>query len=559
MSRGTVIHRLVALARAGMRAEGSRELACVLGVDELVILVRDLAVDHFIPAPGFAQTIRGGPSWRQFVRTWRHAGRYSAHVEMPSGNERDALALVVGDIALVLLGGRPDAQALDEIDPLLPLLACALEAEQRALFSEGQAADARAAAGRAHALATALDSARAEGAKLNAELREEHARRDDFLAMLAHELRNPLSPLATSIELLRARIPDAQSARALEIMARQTRQLSRLVEDLLDVSRVRRGRIELRRTPLSLSQSLSDALEASRPLLEARRHEVVVEEARDVLHVNADAVRLSQVFSNLLHNAAKYTDPGGRIEVASWRTATHAIVRIRDSGIGISPEMLPRVFDLFTQAPVSLDRAQGGLGIGLTLVRALVELHGGDITAESAGLGQGSAFTVRLPLCASPSTPSAPPRPLVQGKPDRALRVLIVEDNEDAAESLAEVARHLGHEVEIAYTGITALQMAADLDLDLILLDIGLPGMDGYEVARRLRRSLLRDVILVALTGYGTEEDKRRTREAGFDEHVVKPLMPETLHRIFERASARRPSCGESPADCATERGEAGG
>ena len=550
MANGDTIRRFAALAGAPERLDAARRLADLLGVEELTVLVRDLAVDHFIPAPGFTQTIRGGPSWRRFVGSWQVPGRHTARVEMPCGQEREALALVVGGIALVLLGGRPDARSLDEIDPLLPLLACALEAEQRARFAEGQAADARTAAGRAHALAAALDGARAEGAKLNAELREEHARRDDFLAMLAHELRNPLSPLATSVEILRTRTTDAQSARALDIMARQTRQLSRLVEDLLDVSRVRRGRIELRRTPLSLSQLLADAIEASRPLLEARRHEVVVEEARDPLHVHADAVRMAQIFSNLLHNAAKYTDPGGRIEVAAWRTAGDAIVRIRDSGIGISAEVLPRIFDLFTQAPVSLDRAQGGLGIGLTLVRALVELHGGGITAESAGLGQGSTFTLRLPLCtapaAAPETPS--PQPTIAA-PGRGLRVLIVEDNEDAAESLAEVTRHFGHEVAVAYSGVTALQVAADLDLHLILLDIGLPGMDGYEVARRLRRSVKRDVVLVAITGYGSEEDKRRSREAGFDDHVVKPVMPDALQRVLERAYRARRKASSLEAD----------
>jgi signal transduction histidine kinase/ActR/RegA family two-component response regulator len=541
MGQADTIRQFAALASAPVRLDAARELAALLGVEELTVLVRDRAVDHFIPAPGFTPTIRGGPSWRRFVGSLQVPGRHTARVEMPCGHERDALALVVGGIALVLLGGRPVAHSLDEIDPLLPLLACALEAEQRARFAEGQAAEARTAAGRAHALAAALDGARAEGAKLNAELREEHARRDDFLAMLAHELRNPLSPLATSVELLRTRTADEQSTRALDIMARQTRQLSRLVEDLLDVSRVRRGRIDLRRAPLSLSQLLADALEASRPLLEARRHEVVVEEARDPLHVHADAVRIAQIFSNLLHNAAKYTDPGGRIEVAAWRTADDAIVRIRDSGIGISAEVLPRIFDLFTQAPVSLDRAQGGLGIGLTLVRALVELHGGDITAESAGLGQGSTFTLRLPLCTAPAaaaeTPSTQP---TVAAPGRGLRVLIVEDNEDAAESLAEVTRHFGHDVAVAHSGVMALQVAADLDLHLILLDIGLPGMDGYEVARRLRRSVKRDVILVAITGYGSEEDKRRSREAGFDDHVVKPVMPDALQRVLERACRAR-------------------
>jgi CheY-like chemotaxis protein/two-component sensor histidine kinase len=341
----------------------------------------------------------------------------------------------------------------------------------------------------------------------------------------------------TSIDLLR-RAPDARAAaRHLDIMARQTGQMSRLVEDLLDVSRVSRGRIELRRHRILLNDVLRDAVEAIRPTLQLRRHELKLGMADEELPVNGDGVRLTQVFSNLLHNAAKYTDPNGRIEVATFRDGDHAVVRVRDNGIGMAPEMLPRVFDLFAQAPVSLDRAQGGLGIGLTLVRALIELHGGEAVAESEGLGRGSVFTVRLPImkrAASRADP-APAQPPVPEN-ERSLRVLVVDDNEDAANSLADVLRLTGHHAEVAFSGAKALQAATDLDADLVLLDIGLPDMDGFEVARRLRRIVRRDCRLVAVTGYGTAEDTRRSLEAGFDEHVVKPVMSETLAAVIHRA-----------------------
>jgi signal transduction histidine kinase/ActR/RegA family two-component response regulator len=419
------------------------------------------------------------------------------------------------------------------------MLAAVLRAEQQAAFAIAEATEARRAARRAHAVSEALEAARAGGAKLNAELREEHRRKDDFLAMLAHELRNPLMPLVTAIDLLR-RAPDARAAaRYLDIMARQTGQMSRLVEDLLDVSRVSRGRIELRRHRILLNDVLRDAVEASRPTLQLRRHELKVSMADEELPVNGDGVRLTQVFSNLLHNAAKYTDPNGRIEVATFRDHDHAVARIRDNGIGIAPEMLPRVFDLFAQAPVSLDRSQGGLGIGLTLVRALIELHGGEVVADSEGLGRGSVFTVRLPIMerAAPRAEPPPAQPSVP-ESERSLRVLVVDDNEDAANSLADILRLTGHHAEVAFSGAKALQAATDLDVDLVLLDIGLPDMDGFEVATRLRRVVRRGSRLVAVTGYGTAEDRRRAVEAGFDEHVVKPVMSETLAAVLHRAQS---------------------
>ena len=463
-------------------------------------------------------------------------------VEFPPGARTPAVAIVTGGLALVMLGGRPIEAELAAVDTLLPLLRVALDAEQDAMLARSQAVDAAGMASRAQALTSALEGARAEAAKLNVELREEQRRKDDFLAMLAHELRNPLTPLVTAIELLRHKRADGRATdRQLDIMSRQLRQLTRLVEDLLDVSRVSHGRIELRRAPVLLAEVLGDAIEASRPLLDARGHSITLELPAEPLQLNADNVRLTQVFSNLVHNAAKYTGAAGRIVVSAERQGDEAVVRVEDNGVGIAAEMLPRVFDLFTQAPVSLARAEGGLGLGLTLVRSLVDLHGGRVTVHSAGLGCGSTFTVSLPLAMRMPARIEPPGLRRSPIPlaDQSLRVLIVDDNRDAADSLAEIWRLMGHHPEVAYSGITALQMAGDLEPDLVLLDIGLPELDGYEVARRMRRFLRRDVRFVALTGYGAEEDKRRSREAGFDEHVLKPVSPDALAGIAERAASR--------------------
>ncbi|HEV7912154.1 MAG TPA: hybrid sensor histidine kinase/response regulator, partial [Albitalea sp.] len=490
--------------------------------------------------PGFPQTLRGGPAWRDFLAACSGVPELAGEVDLPQGALRPALAIARPGIVAVLLGGRLRHGERRHLDSALPLLARMLQCEHRIVLAGAEAADARESANRAHALSAALEAARAEHARLNAQLRDEHRRKDEFLAMLAHELRNPLSPLLTSLEILRHRAVGVDvRERQIEVMARQVAQLTRLIEDLLDVSRVSRGRIELQCRPMPLRRVIDDALETCAPLLQARRHRVHVSMEDPSLTVNADAVRMSQVFANLLNNAAKYTEPRGRIVLVGQRDGDDAVVRIEDNGIGIAPTVLPFIFDLFAQGPVTTERSQGGLGIGLTLVRTLLELHRGSVTAHSAGLGQGSTFVVRLPLAAMPAasgeTRAAAP-PAADLPP---LSVLVVDDNHDAADSLATVLRLLGHHAEVAYGAAKAIQLAADLDPDLVLLDIGLPDMDGHEVARRLRRVAKRTARLVALTGYGSDDDRRRTGEAGFDEHVVKPVDPQALAELLERAAAR--------------------
>jgi signal transduction histidine kinase len=394
---------IVRLGCVGTRAEASRELALRLGVEDVLLFVRDPQIGALIPAPGLPQTVHGGRTWRAFLNGCASPGRCKGEVELPKGSTCVAHAFSEGRAALITLGGALREAELPGVTSLLPLLATILAAEQAAVLAHSEAAAAKEAADRAHVLASALEAARAEAAQLNAELRGEHRRKDEFLAMLGHELRNPLAPLVTSVELLRRHALEPTTHKAvLDVMARQTKQLARLVDDLLDVARVSRGRIELKRENLVLAEAIADAVAESRAVVDGRQHvlEIVADEA---LVVNADRVRLTQIFGNLLNNAAKYTDEGGRLELSVRRDGGDALVALEDNGIGISAEMLPRIFDLFAQGPVSLDRAQGGLGIGLTLVRTLVELHGGRITAQSAGLRRGSTFTVRLPLACAPA------------------------------------------------------------------------------------------------------------------------------------------------------------
>lgn len=364
-------------------------------------------------------------------------------------------------------------------------------------------------------------------------LREADRRKDEFLAMLAHELRNPLAPIVSAVELMELiGLPEGELQWCKQVIERQVQHLVRLVDDLLDVSRITRGKIKLRREPVELAAVITRAVETSRPIIAERRQELVIESPAAPLVLLGDLTRLAQVVSNLLNNAAKYSDEQGRIWLSVAADDGEAVVRVRDTGCGIAPEVLPHVFDLFTQADRTLDRSQGGLGIGLTLVKALAELHGGSASATSAGLGSGSEFSVRLPL--APATTASRPESERDHKAATPRRVLVVDDNVDAALSLSRLLQAAGHEVEAVHDGLAALASAPQLRPDVILLDIGLPGIDGYEVARRLRsQPETRCAVLVALTGYGQDEDRRRSQEAGFDHHLVKPVERGSLQRLF--------------------------
>jgi signal transduction histidine kinase/ActR/RegA family two-component response regulator len=378
----------------------------------------------------------------------------------------------------------------------------------------------------AHAYSELLEKERA----LRAAAEENDRRKDEYLAMLAHELRNPLAPLRNALYMLRR--PDTIPAHqqwAWDVVRRQVRQLGQLVDGLIDAARVTRGRVELKREVVDLAALVRGCCEIAKSQFAARRHEWLADLPDRPLRVEGDPLRLEQIVANLLDNAAKYTAPGGRVEISLRREGREAILDIRDTGTGIAPVLLPRIFNLFERADRSLDRGDGGLGIGLTLVRKLTELHGGSVNATSAGVGKGSCFTVRLPALVEKAGPDPPAEPTAQR------RVLVVDDNRDLAESLGMVLRLWGHDVKVVYDGPGALAAAREYRPDVIFLDIGLPGLDGYEVARRLRGPLgFRDARVVAITGYGREEDRRKAREAGFDMHLTKPVDPEDLQKLLQ-------------------------
>jgi signal transduction histidine kinase/DNA-binding response OmpR family regulator len=376
----------------------------------------------------------------------------------------------------------------------------------------------------------------AERRQAEARLEEQGRRKDEFLAMLSHELRNPLAPIRNAVEVIRRLVPhDAKLMWATDITDRQVRQLTRLVDELLDVARISQGKIVLRPEALDLGALLAECVEAQRPAMVARRQLLNQSLPPSPLWVQGDAARLQQVISNLLSNAVKYTPDGGQLSVGTWVEAGQAVVSVRDNGIGIEPELLPRVFDLFEQGQRSLDRSQGGLGVGLTLVQRLVRLHGGRVEARSAGPGQGSEFRVYLPwqAQASPEAGDETQAPAQQGQGHR---ILVVDDNADVAETTATMLELSGHRVLTAPDGLQALACVEEFEPEIVLLDIGLPGLDGYEVARRLRQlPKARRAWLVAVTGYGQPADRQRGREAGFDEHQLKPVDPQALAEMIQR------------------------
>lgn len=367
-------------------------------------------------------------------------------------------------------------------------------------------------------------------------LKDGNRQKDEFLAMLSHELRNPLAATRSALALLTASsATPEQASRFTEVIQRQTVNLVRIVDDLLDVSRVTRGLVELKRERLDLNALVPRAVDAVHAAIEAKRHEVSITLPHKPVYVDADPVRLEQVVVNLLSNAVKYTDDGGRIWIALEVEDGKACFRVRDSGKGFDPSFRERIFDLFQQGPKDLDRAQGGLGIGLTIVKRLVELHGGEIRAESPGVGKGSAFTVTLPLV-EPKTRRAPVERHLHAVSRDAATVLVIDDHADSGEMLATLIEQWGHVVRLASDGLSGIREAESLRPDVILLDIGLPGQDGYEVARRMRAiPSLADTVLVAITGYGQDSDRKRALAAGFSEHLVKPVSPDLLRSVFSK------------------------
>jgi PAS domain S-box-containing protein len=368
-------------------------------------------------------------------------------------------------------------------------------------------------------------------------LAEADRRKDEFLATLAHELRNPLAPMRNALELLRLKDYQDERLRQLHrILERQVSHMTHLVDDLLEVSRITQGKLELRRQQLDVASALHDAVESVRPLMQAASHELTITLPAVPIMLDADPVRVSQIVLNLLNNATKYTPSGGKIQLSARREGSHAMIVVKDSGIGIPAENLANVFEMFSQLAPAKERAQGGLGIGLALVRGLVELHGGTIAAMSAGPGQGSEFVVSLPVLEtaslSPEETKVVPA-LPSGGP--ALRIVVVDDNKDAADSLAMLLEFNGHNVSTANDGLSGLNLALEVVPDVLMLDIGLPQLNGYEVARRIRQDpRTNGVLLVAISGWGQETDKVEAAAAGFDHHLTKPVDFERLHTILQ-------------------------
>jgi signal transduction histidine kinase/CheY-like chemotaxis protein len=379
-----------------------------------------------------------------------------------------------------------------------------------------------------------------ESAQAQSELREANQRKDEFLAMLAHELRNPLAPISAAAELMEQAPQDTERVRRTsQVIGRQVRHMTGLVDDLLDVSRVTRGQVTITKAPQDMKSVVASAVEQVRPLIEARNHRLTLELPPDAAQVLGDETRLVQVLTNLLNNAAKYTPEGGHVALVMETEASQVLVRVIDDGIGIAPELQPRVFDLFAQAERTSDRSQGGLGLGLALVKSLVGLHGGQVSCHSDGPNQGSCFTVRLPRFEPP--PEAPER-RKHTRPDAPggnHRIMIVDDNADAATMLGMLMEAAGHDVLVENGSLAGLKLAAEALPAICILDIGLPDMDGYELARRLREiDGMEHALLIAVTGYGQESDRQRAFAAGFDHHMIKPVDAQKLLRIVAERSA---------------------
>jgi len=382
------------------------------------------------------------------------------------------------------------------------------------------------------------DAARKRTDELVNELSEANRRKDEFLAILAHELRNPLAPIRNGLQIIRlAGDNKAAAEQARTMMEEQLAHMVRLIDDLLDISRITRGKIELRKKRVELAAVIQSAVESSRPLIEASGHELTVTLPPEPIFLEADLTRLAQVFSNLLNNAAKYTDRGGRIRLTALEQESDVVIKVQDTGIGIPADMLSKVFEMFMQVDRSLERTQGGLGIGLTLVKRLVDMHGGSSEARSDGPGKGSEVVVRLPIMVAP--PAQKPQPCngcrEQANAASTRRILVVDDSPELARSFDTLLRLMGHESRVAYDGLEAVEAAQAFRPDLVLMDIGMPRVDGYEAARRMREQPWgKDMVLVAMTGWGQDEDRRRSKEAGFDRHLVKPVDLATLQEVLQ-------------------------
>jgi signal transduction histidine kinase len=464
----------------------------------------------------------------------RHPDLVLLDVKLPDANGRDVCARIKGDPATASVAIlQTSAMHVEMRDRVASLDAGADGYLVEPMEPEELVANVRAL--------LRLRRAEQERTRALEALQDADRRKDEFLAMLAHELRNPLAPIRNAVEILRLSEDRSVRDRARDLVGRQVEHLARLVDDLLEVSRITRGKVALQRRAVRLESIVRAALDVARPLMDSQRHRVSFTAAQGSdVWLEVDAVRMAQVIGNLLHNAAKFTPAGGEIRVTTGITHDGVEIAVEDNGVGIPADVLPSIFELFAQADRSLDRSQGGLGIGLSLVRGLVEMHGGSVTAASDGAGRGSRFTVRLPRSVVVEAPGAVPASAANAAPPPSpRRVLLVEDNTDAAEAMLLLLREFGHEVRVVHDGREALDAAQAFDPEVVLLDIGLPGIDGYELARRMRAMpKLEHATIVAVSGYGQTKDRQRSAAAGFDAHLVKPVDPRAFVAVISGAPA---------------------
>ena len=490
------------------RAAGARALAAYAGARDVLLFCGDAACDSFVPAAGLPPMRCDGSRWHDFLRHCARTGSAAAEVPDPAAGH-DLRAFGLADDAahaiVVFVDAQPGRSQCRAVSALLPLLGASLALEPPALVA-------------------ALEQSRRDLEQARHALHASERRKDDFLAMLAHELRNPLAPISMAAQLLKhGPANPARLQQTCQIIDRQVNHMTCLLDDLLDVSRVTGGKAQLTRALHDMRSIVDQALEQVRPLINARGHHLTLNLAERDTNVRGDGTRLVQAVANLLDNAARYTAPGGDIWIRLVAHADEVVLTVRDSGVGIDAALLPHVFDLFIQGERRADRPEGGLGLGLALVRSLAHRHGGDVTAHSDGPGHGSRFELVLPRALAQQSEPAPAGVETDG--GAALAILIVDDNEDAARMLGFFLQQHGHHIELAFNGERALAMAARHVPQVLLLDIGLPDMDGWELAQRLRAlPATRASLMIALSGYGTAADRERSRAAGIDHHLTKPV-----------------------------------
>lgn len=541
---------IAALAGKAARQTVARQLAAFYQADDLIIFLRDQQVGLFLPAPDFSRNLKGSKAWQRFLTRCDEHGCAEDWLEFVSVSNPVPVVGVRGqeDLIVVLIGEHCAINEGDELFQLSSLLAHAFDAERQSEALVAQTSLAREKEMSANLLAQSLDKARARLASTLNDVRQAQEalrladkRKDEFLAILAHELRNPLAPIGNGIELLKHAEQNPQILpNVRKMMDGQLRHMVRLIDDLMDVSRITRGKISLHKQEVPLKRLIDHAIEGAKPFINQQNHRLSLHMMDDSILVHVDSTRITQVFSNLLNNAAKYSDPGGSIHIDVYADANEVTVSIRDTGMGLNEQELTSIFDMFVQSDCVAGYARGGLGIGLTLVKNLVELHEGRVRAKSAGRGQGSEFIVTLPR--AQKKPELEPindaeRPLVAAH-DNQLRVLIVDDNEASARSMCMIAELLGHQAQVAFRGAEALEKAERLQPQVILLDIGLPDISGYEVCHRLRAvPNFAKTLIVAQTGWGQATDRQKGAEAGFDDYLVKPLDMGDLSKVFAMAN----------------------